>query len=137
MKANVAKASYFHTCPGLRIAANMMTIGRCSLFHKVVKKLTGYLAEDLLFNNRLSFNELIAPEYRQSLWQEWRRVISQHLPFTYEYQIETKEGNRKWVLEMGEGVYNEEDEVVALEGIIIDIDHLKKMEEKNSTRGRL
>jgi len=94
------------------------------------EKLTGYLAEDLLFNNRLSFNELIAPEYRQSLWQEWRRVISQHLPFTYEYQIETKEGNRKWVLEMGEGVYNEQDEVVALEGIIIDIDHLKKMEEK-------
>ena len=94
------------------------------------EKLTGYDSSELLFNRKISFNEVIAPEYHDGLWQEWRRVLSQHLPFSYEYQILTKDGTRKWVLEMAEGIYDENDEVVALEGIIIDIDHLKKMEEK-------
>ena len=51
-----------------------------------------------------------------------------HISFTYEYEIVTKDGERKWVLELGEGIYDEQGEVIALEGIVIDINHLKVME---------
>ena len=38
--------------------------------------LTGYPAESLLYNRDLSFNDLIAPEYREVLWKKWQEVLS-------------------------------------------------------------
>lgn len=90
--------------------------------------LTGYVARDLLENRLLSFNQLIAPEYRELLWTEWKRVLAHRLPFKREYEILTSEGNRKWVLEMGQGVFNDKGEVDALEGIILDISERKQIE---------
>ncbi|HHW47734.1 MAG TPA: EAL domain-containing protein [Clostridiaceae bacterium] len=92
-------------------------------------KLTGYTPESLLNSKDLSYNDLIAPEYREILWEEWERVLSQHLPFKYEYEITTASGERKWVLEMGEGIFNDKGEVESLEGIIIDISDRKAMED--------
>lgn len=92
------------------------------------KQLTGYDAFDLIQNRALSYNDLIAKEYRAPIWLEWKRVTAEHLSFSYEYEIVTKNGPRKWVLELGEAVYNTNGEVEALEGIVIDIDYLKKME---------
>lgn len=90
--------------------------------------LTGYPAEDLLGNSRLSYNDLIAPEYRDSLWGEWERVIAQRLPFKREYEIVTAAGTRSWVLEMGQGVFDHAGNVEALEGIILDISERKQIE---------
>lgn len=92
------------------------------------QQLTGYPPESLLYNRDLSFNELIAPEYRPLLKKEWERVLKKRLPFNYEYEIITAGGQRKWVLELGQGVYNEKGEVEALEGIVLDISHRKKIE---------
>ena len=93
------------------------------------KKLTGYNPESLLNNKDLSYNDVIAPEYRKTIRKEWERAISQRVPFKYEYEIITATGKRKWVLEMGEGIFNDEGEVESLEGIIIDISDRKAMED--------
>ena len=90
--------------------------------------LTGYQPESLLYNRELSYNDLIAPEYRDIVWREWARVVDQKQPFRYEYKIIPASGNRKWVLEMGQAVYDEEGNVEALEGIIIDITDQKMRE---------
>ena len=103
-------------------------------------KLTGYPAENLLYNRDLSFNDLIAPEYREELWEEWKRILADRRPFKYEYEIITASGERKWVLEMGEGIFNDAGEVEALEGIIIDITDRKAIESTlkyNSEHDRL
>lgn len=92
-------------------------------------KLTGYAPESLLNNRDLSYNDLIAPEYRELVRKEWKRILAQRLPFKYEYEIITANGERKWVLEVGEGVYDNSGEVEALEGIIIDISDRKAMED--------
>ncbi len=102
--------------------------------------LTGYPPESLLYNRDLSFNEVIAPEYRELLWQEWERVLAARLPFKYEYEIITATGERKWVLEMGQGIYNDAGEVEALEGIVLDISDRKAIEDTlkyNNTHDRL
>ncbi len=90
--------------------------------------LTGYKSESLLNNRYLSYNDLISPEYREALWNEWKRILEKGQPFRYEYEIITASGKRKWVLEMGQGIYNDEGEVEALEGIILDISDRKEME---------
>jgi PAS domain S-box-containing protein len=83
--------------------------------------LTGYHSESLLHNRDLSFNDLIAPEYRETLWNEWARILALQIPFKSEYEIICADGEKKWVLEMGQGVFDEKGDVEALEGIIIDI----------------
>jgi PAS domain S-box-containing protein len=93
-------------------------------------ELTGYPSKRLLFNRDMSFKELIAPDYREHLWKEWACVVEEKRPFKYEYEIITSKGERKWVLEMGEVIYNEQGEVDALEGIILDISDRKKMEDE-------
>ena len=91
-------------------------------------ELTGYTSDSLLNNRDLSFNDLITLEYREPLWKAWERILSDKLPFRYEYEITTINGVRKWVLELGEGVYGENGKVEALEGIILDISNRKEME---------
>ena len=90
--------------------------------------LTGYLPESLLHNKDLSYNDLIAPDYRDILWEEWKCVLAKRAPFKQEYEITTAAGEKKWVLEMGEGVFDEHGQVIALEGIVVDISERKKYE---------
>ncbi|NLY92329.1 MAG: EAL domain-containing protein [Firmicutes bacterium] len=90
--------------------------------------LTGYPPESLLYNRDLSYNDLISPEYREALWNEWKRILPAKQPFKYEYEIITATGERKWVLELGQGIYNKQGEIEALEGIILDISDRKAIE---------
>lgn len=91
-------------------------------------ELTGYRAESLIDNRDLSFYDLISAEYRELLWQQWEKILSEKKNFSYEYEIVKASGERRWVLEMGQGVYDEQGDVEALEGIIIDITDRKTME---------
>ncbi|HPJ01631.1 MAG TPA: EAL domain-containing protein [Candidatus Limiplasma sp.] len=90
--------------------------------------LTGYKPESLLNNRDLSFNDVIAPKYRKIIWAEWERELKSHTPFKHEYEIITATGQRKWVLEMGQGVFDSAGKVQALEGIIVDISDRKEQE---------
>jgi PAS domain S-box-containing protein len=90
--------------------------------------LTGYPAESLLYNRDITYNDIIAPEYRDLLWDLWQQLIPERKLFKYEYEIITADGERKWVLEAGQGIYNDKGEVEALEGIILDISDRKKIE---------
>jgi len=90
--------------------------------------LTGYAPENLINNQVLSYNNQIVPEFREQIWSEWKRVLSQRRSFRYEYEIKTKTGERKWVLELGQGIFDRDGNVEALEGVIFDITELKKRE---------
>ena len=90
--------------------------------------LTGYRSENLIDSRDLSFNDIIAPEYREILWKEWVDILAKRMPFNFEYEIITAEGKRKWVLEMGQGIYTSHGKVEALEGIILDISERKAIE---------
>lgn len=92
------------------------------------EELTGYKKEDLINNRNVSFNFLIAKEYRDLLWEKWQRLLANGDVFQDVYEIVTADGKRKWVWEQGSGVYDLEGKVLALEGIIMDISQLKKAE---------
>jgi len=88
-------------------------------------KLTGYRPEELIGNRQLSYNDIICEEYREMLWNEWLRIIEAKSTFRCEYEIGTISGSRKWVLEMGQPIFDESGNVDALEGIVIDISEAK------------
>jgi diguanylate cyclase (GGDEF)-like protein/PAS domain S-box-containing protein len=95
-------------------------------------ELTGYRPEDLIDNKLISFDDLISAEYREILRREWVRVIALKHKFRYEYEIVTAAGEHKWVLELAQAVYTDtnDEQVEALEGIIIDITANKRAHER-------
>lgn len=128
MESERSKSVFLSHLPGLAYRCNYDREWTMQYVSKGCYNLTGYNAESLLYNRDLSYNDLISPEYRESLWNEWERVLPLRQQFKYEYEIITASGEKKWVLELGQGVYNEQGEVEALEGIVIDISDRKAIE---------
>jgi diguanylate cyclase (GGDEF)-like protein/PAS domain S-box-containing protein len=93
-------------------------------------ELTGYPPESLLHNRDVTFNEIIADEHRDFLWKKWTEVLQNHEVFKEEYAITTAANEVKWVFEQGQGVYNEQGEIEAIEGLIIDISKQRKREDE-------
>jgi PAS domain S-box-containing protein len=93
-------------------------------------ELTGYRSDSLLRNRDLSYNEIIAPEYRHRIWENWKQVVENKSVYKSEYPIITASGETKWVYEQGQPVYDHDGNVQALEGLIIDISDRKKFEEE-------
>ena len=94
--------------------------------------LTGYHPDSLIHNKVLAFNDIIAPQFREAIREKWTKVLQKHEMFKDEYIIITASGENKWVLEQGRGVYKENGEIEAIEGLIIDITDRKKREEEIS-----
>ena len=89
------------------------------------KELTGYDPEEIIGNRLLSFNDLIHPDHRQRVWEEWQRVLRERKPYEGEYPIIARNGEIKWIWERGRGVYTEEGKLF-LEGFLIDITSLQE-----------
>ncbi|MBK6962964.1 MAG: PocR ligand-binding domain-containing protein, partial [Bacteroidales bacterium] len=92
--------------------------------------LTGYYPEDLIGNHRIAFNDLIVKEYQNLIWEKWQEKLAGNEVFTGEYQIKTAQGDLKWVWEQGCGIYDASGNVVAIEGLIIDITSRREAEQK-------
>lgn len=123
-----SKSVFLSHLPGLAYRCNYDRDWTMQFVSDGCLSLTGYPAESLLHNRELSYNDIISPEYREELWNKWQQVLPKGLPFKHEYEIITATGEKKWVLEMGQGIYNEQGEVEALEGIVLDISDKKAME---------
>ena len=91
-------------------------------------ELTGYTADDLLDNKRYSYNDLIKESYQVDLWEKWQTAIKTKTKFLEEYEIITASGQSKWVWEQGQGIYDNQGNILHLEGLIIDINERKKNE---------
>ncbi len=95
-----------------------------------VYDLLEYSPEELINNKKISYNEIILPSYRSFIWDKYNEILLLKQKFREEYKITTKSGKEKWVLELGRGVYDDNMEVIALEGIIIDITEQKEREQE-------
>lgn len=91
-------------------------------------ELTGYKPESLLNNRDISYNEIIAPAYRDLLWKKWTENLQKREKVITEYELVAANGEWKWVWEQGQGIFDENGNVVALEGLIIDITRRKEQE---------
>lgn len=92
--------------------------------------LTGYKSEELINNNKISYAELIHPVDRQMVWEKVQFSIKHKKSFQFNYRIQTANGKEKWVWEQGRGVFENQKELIALEGFIIDVTEGKQAEEK-------
>ncbi len=90
--------------------------------------ITGYDRNDLIMNRRLSFNDIIHPDHRAYLHDEWRRNIEEESVLQLEYPIIHKDGSIRWVWERGQVVFSDDGQPAYIKGFITDITERKKTE---------
>ncbi len=88
-------------------------------------RITGYHPEELLNNNKVSFNDLILQDQDEVIRKKWQVALSNRTPFEHEYKIRDARGNIKWIWERGNCVLDEKGNCSHLEGYIEDITERK------------
>jgi PAS domain S-box-containing protein len=92
------------------------------------RQLTGYAADDLLFNKRLAYTDIIHPDDREGVWSQVQDALANHASYQLTYRIITADGQEKWVWEQGAGVWNTEGDLLFLEGLVVDVTERKRAE---------
>lgn len=93
------------------------------------KALTGFLPDDFILNQRISFGSRILEEDSKSVWTTWQKVLSEKKQFEGEYRFRKADGSICWFWERGKGVFDTEGKLLYLEGFITDITESKKATE--------
>ncbi len=90
------------------------------------ESITGYKPDDFLYNNQIAFNDIIHPDYQEAISQKWKMLIREKEVFKEEYPIIAKDGQTRWVWEQGRGVFDDNGDLLHLEGFITDITDRKE-----------
>ena len=91
--------------------------------------LTGYRPNDFLGDANIAFGSIIHPDDQRMVWEEAQAAIHAYSPFAFAFRIIDASNIEKWVWEQGRGVYDENDQLLFLEGFIMDITEQKRAEE--------
>jgi len=84
-------------------------------------KLTGYRPNELIFNNRVSYDQITLPEDRERVSRTIHAALEANDAFDVEYRIRRADGCVRWVLERGVGLRNANGGLAWIEGFIQDI----------------
>lgn len=84
-------------------------------------EVTGYQPYEITNSLHYNYMQLIYPEDQQRVWEHVQNQINKQRSFQVIYRILTRSNKIKWVMERGKGVFSGSDELLTLEGIIIDI----------------
>jgi diguanylate cyclase (GGDEF)-like protein/PAS domain S-box-containing protein len=84
-------------------------------------KLTGYRPDELVFNNRVSYDQITLPEDRARVSRTIHAALEANETFDVEYRIHRADGHIRWVLERGVGLRDESGRLARIEGFIQDI----------------
>ena len=90
-------------------------------------ELTGYEPEEIINNSKISFGNLVLDKYRSYL----ANLANDR--YEHEYEIRTKNGQLRWILDRGKTVFSDEGKSIGQEGILTDITTLKLLERESRT----
>jgi PAS domain S-box-containing protein len=84
-------------------------------------KLTGYLPSEIQNNTIISFNDIISFEDRERVYIDCTNNLNKNKQCNNTYRIIDKFGKTKWVNEIANGVYDNDNKLIYIEGFIQDI----------------
>jgi diguanylate cyclase (GGDEF)-like protein/PAS domain S-box-containing protein len=96
-----------------------------------IKELTGYTVEEFTIGKR-NFWELVHPDDRERVQARISSSGEQREPFDIEYRIITREGDIRWIHDLGRTVYSKDGKAMHQDGIISDI--TDRIEAQNQLR---
>ncbi|HFQ94004.1 MAG TPA: PAS domain S-box protein, partial [Anaerolineae bacterium] len=95
--------------------------------NKAVEELTGYPRE-MFLENKISFTDLYHPEDAPFINIEDEDTLQERGSFHHVYRIRHRSGEWRWVEEVGSGVFDNQGDLLFLEGVITDITERRQSE---------
>ena len=91
-------------------------------------RVTGFPPADILFNQRMAYDDLTLPDDRLWVREAIRCAVAEFRAFDLEYRIVHADGSVRWVWERGTAILDADGRPIALEGLIQDITKRKNAE---------
>jgi PAS domain S-box-containing protein len=92
--------------------------------------LTGYTREQLVDVKTISYNEIVHPLDRESLYAEIQAAVDAQHEYQMEYRINTADGREKVVWEKGRAIFDDDGKLDTLQGYIFDITDRRKLRDE-------
>jgi PAS domain S-box-containing protein len=92
-------------------------------------ELTGYEPAELINNRTIAYGELIHPDDRDYIWQEINESLDPKRHFELQYRIKTRDGQIRWVREKGVGIFDDDGNILWIEGFISDVTEQREIEQ--------
>ena len=89
--------------------------------------LTGHTSKELI-SRQIRYDDLVLAEDRENSWAAITGSLSDHQDYEVEYRLRHKNGEVKWVLDRGQGVYDQNGKLLFIEGLAIDVTKAKQDE---------
>ncbi|WP_081699613.1 response regulator [Picosynechococcus sp. NKBG15041c] len=86
-----------------------------------IEAITGYLATDFLNNQIRPFGAIIHPEDHDRTLASLKSITPAQPTFTDEYRLIRRDQSICWVFEQGRGIFDHDDTLVRLEGVMIEV----------------
>lgn len=93
-----------------------------------VYEITGYPAADFIQQPWLTFTNMIVPEDYQRNLEIVKQALSEQVPFILEYRLRHADGSLHWIYEKGQGIFDPQNQLLSLDGVIVDISDRKNAE---------
>lgn len=93
------------------------------------EEVTGYRHNELINNTQISYVTLIHPEDVNRVDSAVDKGVQEHTNWHIDYRVRCKNGGTVWVNEIGGAVYDNEGQLLYLEGMVLDISAQKQQED--------
>jgi PAS domain S-box-containing protein len=93
-----------------------------------IQEISGYPASDFIHNCVRTFKSIIHPEDVGMVERVVQKGVNARQPYTVEYRVIHAEGSVRWVYEKGQGIFDENGNLLWLDGAIFDISERKQLE---------
>lgn len=94
-----------------------------------MEEITGYAPAEFIGVGALTYASIIHPEDADRVEKEVLEAVEQFRPFDLQYRVVHREGFSCWMHERGRATYDEEGQVLWLDGVILDITERRIAEE--------
>lgn len=95
-----------------------------------INTLTGYPASDFLNNRVRTFTSIVDPQDTSAVDAAVGAGVEKRANWEIDYRLVKRDGHPLWIHESGAGVFDDNNQLLFLEGVCIDISPQKTQEEK-------
>lgn len=120
-------ASLIANMPGIVFRSKLNDLWEMEFISNASVQMLGYSPDDF-YSGRIAFSQLIDQDFKGAVLSAGEAALAEHRVFKMEYPITAKNGEKKWIMVRGTGVYDSYGKAVAFEGLIIDISERRKVE---------
>lgn len=100
-----------------------------SFLSDAIENICGYPASDFIQGKTYTFNSIMHPEDIEYAERSVADAILLRQPYMLEYRIRHANGTTRWVYEKGQAIFDDQDKLMHLDGVIFDITERKASEE--------